>query len=160
MPQGSLRPPDSTAPLEQRVSILEEKLRAQTVARSLLRRMLSRLARESHLPVQTLRDFGRELADGVDAKDARGFVAAFSAMGLGSIGTEHVEGGRFRFSGHGLIEHTPGAARPTCFLTLGYLEGAVMRIAGSDALGTELACESQNQDQCRFVVSARAGPPR
>lgn len=139
-----------------RLANVEQRLASQAVARGLVRRMLASLARRSQLPAQALRDLGRELGRGVDAKELRDFLAAYGVMGLGEITGTSREELRFHFAGRDLLELTPGASRPTCYLTLGFLEGAVEALTGERALGTELECQSQDHTACRFVVAARA----
>lgn len=131
------------------------ELRGQSVARGLVRRMLWSLARDRSVRPQTLRALGRELAGGLSGMTAPEAVAAYAGMGLGVLRSESRERGRYVFEGHELLEREEQSAQPTCFLSLGYLEGVVAALEGREALGTEVACQSRGHAACRFVVAAR-----
>lgn len=142
-----------------RLQSAEERLAAShAVARELVRRMLGSLTRRSHLPAEALRDLGRELGRSVHAKNLEDALAAYASMGLGDVVRHEDPDALYRFVAHDLIEHLPHAKRPTCYLTLGFLEGAVEAITGHRALGTELECRSVSHEKCRFVVATRGAP--
>jgi PAS domain S-box-containing protein len=132
----------------------ESAMRAQMMTRGLARRLLQDLSRRANVPEQTVRELGRGLAREHKGPDAspQAYVAAFSDMGFGDLHYEGVVGERFGFSATDLLEHTPDSALPTCFLTLGYLEGVVSAITGRPALGSEMRCQSLGHEACRFVV--------
>lgn len=143
-------------------------LREHAMARDLAKRLLKGIARKGGVRPDTLRALGRELAIGMaPAASMRSMVSAFDLMGLGRLGLERDEPGRYAVEGFDLLEREPGASQPTCFLTLGFLEGAVAALHDGPALGSEVACQSQGHAACRFVVSSRRGdetgampPPR
>jgi len=50
-----------------------------------------------------------------------------------------------------------GSLRPTCFFTLGYLEGIFTQLLGKEVKGRELGCRARGEDFCRFLLSATVG---
>lgn len=143
------------------LSDLEEaraRLESTSVARPLLRRIVKELLEETRADHTALLRTGRALAQGADAKDLAGLARAYAAMGLGTLAPAGRDGQRLVFEGTGLLEVTPGARATTCHLALGYLCGAVGRIEGGAALGTEVACQSRGDPACRFVVEPRHEP--
>ena len=131
-------------------------LRQHALARGLARRLLHGVARKGGVRPEALRSLGRELAGRMDGASLEDYVGAFALMGLGALRLEAGEGGRYTVVGNDLLERERGALQPTCFLTLGFLEGAVSALhEGAGGLGSEVACESRGHGACRFVVSAR-----
>ena len=52
-------------------------------------------------------------------------------------------------------ENPGGSLRPTCFFTLGYLEGVFSQLLGKNAQGKETGCRARGEDFCRFALNAR-----
>ena len=132
----------------------EGAMRAQMMTRGLARQLLHGIIRRANVPDRTVRDVGRGLAQ-ERAEGERTFEAyaqAFSDMGFGSLRFEGAQNGRFHFVATDLLEKRALANLPSCFLTLGYLEGAVSAVTGKPALGNEMRCQSVGHDECRFVV--------
>lgn len=134
---------------------LKEVAAEQAVTRDLVRRMLSGSARGA-----SMRILGRSLAQDVPARDLDDYVKAFAAMGFGAIRLEAASDGRYLIRGHDLLERREENAQPTCDMALGFLEGALTRLEGADALGSEIHCQSQGHEACVFVVRTRRTPPR
>jgi PAS domain S-box-containing protein len=109
---------------------MEEAVREQAVTRSLVRAMLQDIGRAGHLPSQLMRDLGRRLAGGVQGTRMQDWLAAYSAMGLGTLEITSAHGGRFTLHGRDLLELTPGATQPSCRLPLGFIEGAYRATTG------------------------------
>jgi predicted hydrocarbon binding protein len=128
----------------------------QAVTRDLVRRMLRESSGLSRGP--SMRALGRRLAQDVPAESLRGFLHAFESMGGGRFVVESEAQGRYVVRGSDLLERREGATQPTCELPLGYLEGAITRLVGAGALGTETRCQSLGHGACVFVVQARATP--
>lgn len=134
-----------------------EDLRRQVVARDLVRRMLRDLSLRGLVRADVLREMGRDLAAGLPTRDLDEHLRAFTDMGLGAMAMRESDDGRHVFEAHDLLEHSPGSPQPTCFLALGFLEGAVAAATGSPALGAEVTCQSRGHLACRFVVAPRRG---
>lgn len=140
---------------EARVERALADLRRQGVARGLVRELLQGVARRGDVQPESLRSLGRELARGVGGADAAAHVAAYAEMGMGELRETRSNEGRYEFAGRDLLELEPRRNRPTCYLSLGFLEGVVGALTGGAALGTEVACQSQGHAECRFVVRPR-----
>lgn len=57
---------------------------------------------------------------------------------------------------NGFEAESPGQSlRPTCFFTLGYLEGVFSQLLGRDVGGREVACRGRGDDFCRFVIGSQ-----
>lgn len=132
----------------------ESAMRAQMMTRALARRILHDLIQRASVPDHVVREMGRGLAheSAVGVKSLEAYAQAFSDMGFGSLRSEGEQGGRYHFSAVDLLERRSGANLPSCFLTLGFIEGAVSSITGRRALGTEMRCQSAGHVECRFVV--------
>lgn len=130
-------------------------LREQAVARDLARRLVKGVAARGRVRPEGLRSLGRELASGLEGPGMPEFAAAFAVMGLGDLEVLRAEDGRYELLGRDLLERERQAATPTCYLTLGFLEGAVATLHASDGLGVEVACQSQGAAACRFVIARR-----
>lgn len=50
-----------------------------------------------------------------------------------------------------------GSLKPTCFFTLGYLEGVFSQLLGKNAQGKETGCRARGEDVCRFLLNLRPG---
>lgn len=134
----------------------EEELRAARVSRPLVRRIVRELVDKTQADRGTLQSVGEGLAREAEAATLPEFVRAFSEMGFGQLEYVGEEAGRYRFAARDLIERRDGARLTTCFLTVGFLSGAVARAAGSFAvLGTEVACQSRGDPACLFVVQSK-----
>lgn len=142
----------------ERVSRAQADLMRHAVARGLVRKLMQGVARKAGVRPDALRALGRDLARDAHAGDLDGYTAAYTSMGLGQLDVERT-GDRCEFTGRDLLEYEAGSVEPTCYLTLGFLEGAVAAATGSRALGTEIACQSQGKPACRFLVSVRRDPP-
>lgn len=135
-----------------------EELRAARVARPLVRRIVRELVDKTQADRNTLQTVGEGLAREADARTLPEFVLAFTEMGLGQLEFVGEDAGRYRFTARDLIERREGARLTTCFLTSGFLSGAVARAVGSsNVLGTEVACQSRGDAECQFVVQAKPG---
>jgi PAS domain S-box-containing protein len=130
----------------------ESAMRTQTLTRALARRLLHDLLRRAHVSEHMVREFGRGLARERKVGSPQDHADAFVDMGFGALRFLARHQDRFEFSATDLLERRPNAALPTCFLTLGYLEGAIAAITGRNALGNEMRCQSMGHDDCRFVV--------
>jgi PAS domain S-box-containing protein len=130
-----------------------EAARQQTVARPMVRAMLANLVSEGDGP--RLRDMGRGFARRANCPDLAVFLRTFRDLGLGELRVVREEPSAWRFEGVDLLEARPGSRQPTCQLPLGYLEGAISALAGAEALGAEVRCQSLGHARCEFVVRAR-----
>lgn len=133
----------------------EEKLRGMAIARPLVRTMIRRLIDTASIPPATLRSFGEELSASVQASDLNAFVEAFEAMGLGTLEVEGSHGPTMSFRASDLIERRDGTRMTTCFLTTGFLVGAVSRVLDAPAVAGEVTCQSRGDAACRFVARAK-----
>jgi predicted hydrocarbon binding protein len=77
-------------------------------------------------------------------------------MGLGTLLFERVDGVAYRFAGDDLLERRGASLQPTCHLAAGYLEGLVGKLHNSNALGSEVHCQSVGHDRCVFIVKPKA----
>lgn len=79
-------------------------------------------------------------------------------MGIGKIRVlelSHEEGKASISIQNGFeVEKTGGSLKPTCFFTLGYLEGVFSQLLGRDLRGREVACVGRGDDFCRFDISS------
>lgn len=141
---------------EQRLA--DQAVRAQTLTRGLARRLLLELVQRGQVRQQVVREVGRSLVEEQRslAPDPAAYAEAFRGMGLGNLRFEKAEGNRFLFSATDLLERRATATLPTCFATLGYLEGIVSELRKGRALGTELRCQSTGHHECQFVIMAQA----
>lgn len=135
----------------------ESAMRAQMMTRGLARRLLHDLIRRAHVSEHVVRDLGRGLAveRATGERSAQAYAEAFADMGFGSLRYAGTQGNRHEFTATDLLEHRAESPLPTCFLTLGYLEGAMAAIIGRPALGNEMRCQSMGHEECRFVVMAQ-----
>ena len=134
----------------------EEALRAQSVTRSLARRLITEIISRGNVQDGVLRETGRALASEVEGgTDLHAYAAAYGGMGFGRLRCAEDANGRVTFTGEDLIERRTTSTLPTCFLTLGFLEGAVSRARGVRALGSELRCQSLGHAECQFNVRTR-----
>lgn len=127
----------------------------EKVTKGLVRDMLRHLSQRTPQADQTMRRLGRDLARRANSPGLAVFLETFSAMGLGDLKLDDVQGHRHVFSGSDLLERRESSRQPTCQLPLGFLEGAIEVVTGAPALGAELACQSTGGSRCSFVVSAR-----
>lgn len=134
----------------------EAAMRAQSVTRALARRLLTEIASRAGVPDHVLRETGRALAAEVDGGiDLSAYAAAYETMGFGHLRVAEDAAGRVTFAAHDTIERREASVLPTCFLTLGFLEGAVSRARNVNALGSEMRCRSLGHEECRFTVRTR-----
>ncbi|TMI27747.1 hypothetical protein E6H36_02440 [Candidatus Bathyarchaeota archaeon] len=49
-----------------------------------------------------------------------------------------------------------GSLKPTCFFTLGYLEGIFSKLTGKELRGREVACNAKGDTLCRFSLNMSA----
>lgn len=137
----------------------QEELQAARVARPLVRRIVRELVDRTRADRATLQGVGEGLAREVDAATIPEFIRAFTDMGIGHLDYAGTENGRHRFIARDLIERRDGARLTTCFLTVGYLGGAVGRATKATAVGTEVSCQSRGDPHCEFVVQTRSPRP-
>lgn len=132
----------------------EGAMRAQMMTRGLARRLLHDLIRRASVPEHIVRELGRGLAreHAGGEQTPQAYVEAFADMGFGALRFEGATGGRYAFVATDLLERRPEAPLPTCYLTLGYLEGVVSALTGRPALGSEMRCQSLGHEACRFIV--------
>ena len=138
---------------------VEQVEREQFVTKKLVRRMLRDAAAQTGDSATARRKLGRDMAEETLGSLPDG-LAAFTAMGLGQLALEDAATEKFAVTGSGLLEVTPGHGSTTCYLTLGFVEGVIAQATKRDALGTETACQSRGDAQCRFVIVAREGTRR
>ena len=78
-------------------------------------------------------------------------------MGIGKIRVlelNHSEGKASISIQNGFeVEKNGGSLKPTCFFTLGYLEGVFSQLLGRDVRGREIACAGRGDDFCKFEIS-------
>lgn len=135
---------------------VEAELIQARIARPLVRALLTSVLERSELHETELRAMGHDLARGVTAATIPGFADAYGQLGLAaSLEALEASDSRFTFRGHDLVEVQPGSRRSHCYLTLGFLEGAVRRVTSSEALGTEVACQSRGDPACLFHIQRR-----
>ena len=131
----------------------EALMRRETVTRALARRLLTEIVSRGRVPDSVIRETGRALASEVPAGSSLAECSeVYRAMGFGQLRYAGPEGARHVFTATDLIERQASALRPTCYLTLGFLEGAVGIATARRTLGSELRCQSLGHDACRFVV--------
>lgn len=130
--------------------------RSKLLSREMARRLLMAQMGPSGSSPEALRSLGKSLLPKISlAPTAESYVDAFTLMGLGSLRFVRAEGDRWEFAGTDLLERRDGSATPTCYLTLGYLEAVVARLAGATALGSEMKCQSTSHDECVFALKAQ-----
>lgn len=134
-------------------SLLAAATQEQAVTRDLVRRVLREMS--GLAPGLSLRSLGRRLAKDIPAKDLRGHLRAFEAMGAGRLELRERVGDRYVLRGTDLLERRDDARQPTCSLALGFMEGAVGTLGSQAALGTETTCQSLGHPCCTFVIQAR-----
>ncbi len=49
-------------------------------------------------------------------------------------------------------ENSGDSLKPTCFFTLGYVEGVFSQLLGKDVRGRETACKGRGDDFCKFDI--------
>lgn len=141
--------------VEAQADLLERADREHAMARGLVRGLLKRLGEKGGIRPETLRDIGREMGAGLQARDMADAAAAYAAMGFGELRQVAVDGRRRVFHGHDLLERDLRSLQPTCHFALGFLEGAMGTATKRGTLGAELRCESQGNAHCEFVVAER-----
>lgn len=130
----------------------EQARRSQSVTRSFARRLLHDITRRSHVTDAALRETGRALAKEHPGGDLVSFIEAFRDMGAGELRLVARLGGRLEFAADDMLERRDRSSLPTCYLALGYLEGAVSAAEGRPALGNEMRCRSMGHEECRFTL--------
>jgi predicted hydrocarbon binding protein len=133
----------------------QQALLSQRVARPLVRRIVRGLMTETRADALVLLRMGEQLASGVEEPTVEASTRAYAQMGLGHLRLTSAEGAHYEFVGSELMEEAPGARASTCYLALGFLCGAVGRARGGTARGSEVACRSRGDPECRFVLQAR-----
>ncbi len=82
-------------------------------------------------------------------------------MGIGKIRVQelaHEEGSITLLIQNGFEAEKLGESlRPTCFFTLGYLEGLFSQLLGIEVKGREVACRGRGDDFCRFAFGGKVG---
>ena len=133
----------------------ESALRAQTLSRPIVRRIVRALVDQLSVPSQVVSELGRSLARDVPQESVMAYVQAFNDMGLGRLELNRHDGQTYTFRARDVLEARPGATLPTCHLALGFLEGAVGALHDANGLGTEMRCQSLGHEFCVFVVKPR-----
>src|SRR5213594_1186724 len=81
-------------------------------------------------------------------------------MGIGKIRVSDLDlqSGRVDITVvNGLESDRPGGSlKPTCFFTLGYLEGIFSKLTGKDLRGREVTCSAKGDTLCRFSLNMSA----
>ena len=135
----------------------EGAMRTQTLTRALARRLITDIMKRGHVAETVVRQVGRSLVyeheDG--PRPIAEYTEAFVDMGLGNMRLEKVDGNRHTFLASDLLERRPESPLPTCFATLGYLEGVVSAVTGKRSLGNEMRCQSMGHKECVFVVMSQ-----
>lgn len=149
---GTLR-----AKVEEQAGLLERAGREHAMARGLVRVLLKRLGEKGGIRPEALREIGREMGAGLQAREVGDAAAAYAAMGFGELRLVATKGTQRVFHGHDLLELDMRSAMPTCHFALGFLEGALGTLTKRGTLGTETACQSQGRANCEFVVAERRG---
>ena len=134
---------------------MEDELMATRVARPLVRDILQELLRRGGLTPSDLIETGRHLAVQAQPREVDRLVDAFLRLGLAKTLRWEASGGRHVFTATGLLEAQEGARSTTCYLTLGFLMGAVSKAHGAHAPGTETTCQSRGDEACVFVVRGK-----
>lgn len=137
----------------------EEAVHAQSVTRPIVRRIILTLVGSFNASRAAITQTGRSLAREVEGSSAEDFTGAFRTMGLGTLRYREREAGGYRFEGEDLLERRPSSLQPTCHLAVGFLEGSVAKMHGSDALGSEVHCQSQGFPRCVFIVLPKKSAP-
>lgn len=132
----------------------EKVEREQFVTKKLVRRML-REAAASGASSTARRQLGRDMAKEGTGDSLAESLNAFTVMGLGELAVETRTDDKLSIRGAHLLEVTLGHGSITCYLALGFIEGVVSQLSGREALGTETACQSKGDQDCRFVIVAR-----
>lgn len=134
----------------------EEAERRHSITRPLVRRIILDLVHNTAASGAAIGTLGRRLAGEVRGDDVQAYVEAFRQMGLGDLMLRDFGEHTYSFTADDLIERRDKAREPTCHLARGFLEGAIARLHGADALGTEIRCQSQGHERCEFIVKPRA----
>lgn len=135
---------------------MEEEARAASISRPLARRIVQDLVETGGVAHQILQQVGRKLAAETPTSDVRGYLRAYTEMGLGSVEVDKEEGTRYAFTGQDLLEKRPGSRVSTCSFTLGFLSEAVSHVhRGEPTLGTEIECQSRGAPRCRFIIQVK-----
>lgn len=138
---------------------LQDELRAARVARPLVQEVIRDLLGRSGMRPPDLIETGRRLAEKAEADDVAAHTDAFVRMGLGGSLRWSREGPRHEFTATDLLERQEEAGTTTCYLTLGFLVGAVSKAhGGANAPGTEVKCQSRGDEACVFVVRVKDEP--
>lgn len=133
----------------------QEQAQRHRVTRQVVRRILLHLAAGPYTQ-GSRRSLGRAIGEELNIQTPEAAMEAYADMGLGELSLKSRENGRFVFTGAQLLETTPGSQAPTCYLALGFLEGAMHRISEGTTLATETHCQSQGHERCTFVVKVSA----
>gem|GEM_PF-3356322 len=133
----------------------EKAMRAQTLARPLVVRIMGALLERVATPGPVVAQIGRDLAREIRLTTPEEYAEAFTSLGLGRLALESISGSTYSFTGDDLLGRVARSSQPTCHLALGFLEGAVAIMHGRPALGAEVRCQSQGHEHCRFVVKPR-----
>ncbi len=82
-------------------------------------------------------------------------------MGIGKVRVMELEQSEARVSLtilNGFEAEKPGGSvKPTCFYTLGYLEGVFSQLIERDVRGRELGCRAIGEEFCRFLLGPGTG---
>ncbi len=82
-------------------------------------------------------------------------------MGIGKVRVQelsHVDGRVSLLILNGFEAENPGhSLGPSCFFTLGYLEGVFSLLLGREVRGQEVACKGRGDELCRFVIGSQPG---
>ena len=130
----------------------EEKLKRTRISRFLVGEMLRDLQEIGNLSEAIMFRAGQELSTRVQAPSLPEFLEAFTMMGLGTLTLSEESPNYWQFTGDKLVEVKKGSDCPTCNYARGYLCGAVAYQKSVKVAAVEMACQSMDDHQCKFVV--------
>lgn len=134
----------------------QDALLASRVDRKLARSLLLEIYARAQITPTDLLAVGQRLAGHLEAIGLQAKLGAAVRAGLAESLTCEVGADRYTLRARGTLDARPGSASPTCFLTLGFLSGAVADVTGAArAVGTETSCTSRGDPYCTFVIQPR-----
>lgn len=137
----------------------EGAIRAASVARPLMRRVVREMIQAGGFEGARLQELGRRLAAESTATTLAAALKSYADMGLGTLRSVEVTETQAIVEASDLVEESASSRATTCHLTLGFLSGIVGAHLGGPALGTEVGCRSRGDTLCRFVVKVREARP-
>lgn len=134
----------------------QDALLATRVDRDLARSLLVEIYARAQITPNDLLAVGQRLAARVEASGLQAKLGAAVRAGIAESLTCEVGADRYTLRARGTLDARPGSAVPTCFLTLGFLSGAVADVTGAPrAVGTETTCTGRGDAYCTFVIQPK-----